>query len=293
MYGTPASASRPSAAHGLGELHQRQRAFLHARAARRRDDDQRQSLGERVLGGARDLLADDRAHRAAHEGEVHGAHRDARAADRARAPHGRVAHAGRGPRRRQALGVWLLVDEARACRPIRGPASCSWKLSRSSSRASRASTRSRKWCPQRGQTRWLLSSCLVVEHLLAVGALRPEIRGICSSRRPPKGSLIGISPASDATRAIAAAPIDTPGRQARRPSAGADRARSRESAAAIRPPAARSCSARRSSNRNEGWKRGRPLSSSRMTWRTLCSGAEPSRGSAIGRRAWPFSSASM
>jgi hypothetical protein len=41
------------------------------------------------------------------------------------------------------------------------PASCSTKLSRSSSSARRASTRSRKWWPQRWQTRWFFSSVLL------------------------------------------------------------------------------------------------------------------------------------
>ena len=76
MYGTPAARSRSSAAQRLGQLHQRERALLHPRPARGAHDDERHALGERVLGGAGHLLADDRAHRAAHEPEVHDADRD-------------------------------------------------------------------------------------------------------------------------------------------------------------------------------------------------------------------------
>ena len=60
----------------LGQLHQRERALLHPRAARGADDDQRDPRLERVLGGPGDLLADDGAHRSAHEPEVHDADRD-------------------------------------------------------------------------------------------------------------------------------------------------------------------------------------------------------------------------
>ena len=69
------SASCASTADDLRHLHERQHAFLHARAARRRDDDERILALERPLAEARDLLADDRAHRAAHEREVHHAER--------------------------------------------------------------------------------------------------------------------------------------------------------------------------------------------------------------------------
>ena len=68
----------------LRHLHQREHAFLHARAARRADDDERILPLERALAEPRDLLADDRAHRAAHEGEVHDAEVDRQRVDRAR-----------------------------------------------------------------------------------------------------------------------------------------------------------------------------------------------------------------
>ncbi len=54
---------------------------------------------------------DDRAHRAAHEPEVHDDDRDRRALDPAGAPHGGVAEARRELRGRDAVRVRLLVDE--------------------------------------------------------------------------------------------------------------------------------------------------------------------------------------
>ncbi len=96
----------------LGQLHQRERALLHPGAAGRADDDERDARGEGVLGGAGDLLADDRAHRAAHEPEVHDAQGDRRAAHRRGPPHGRVAHAGRRLGGDEPVRVGLLVDEA-------------------------------------------------------------------------------------------------------------------------------------------------------------------------------------
>jgi hypothetical protein len=65
-----------------------------------------------VLGGTGDLLADDRTHRAAHEPEVHDADRDVPSVDRAGSPDGGVAQARGELRRRDAVGVRLLVDES-------------------------------------------------------------------------------------------------------------------------------------------------------------------------------------
>ena len=67
----------------LRHLHQREHAFLHARAARGADDDQRILPLERPLAEARDLLADHGAHRAAHEREVHDAEVDRQRVERA------------------------------------------------------------------------------------------------------------------------------------------------------------------------------------------------------------------
>ena len=97
---------------GLGQLHQGERPLLHAGAPGRAHDDQRHPRGQGVLRGAGHLLADDRAHRAAHEPEVHDAQGHVRPADRPDAPHGGIAHAGGQLRRGQAIGVGLLVHEA-------------------------------------------------------------------------------------------------------------------------------------------------------------------------------------
>ncbi len=78
MYGMRRSASCAEHGRDLRHLHERQHALLHARAAGRRDDDERVFAFQRPLGEARDLLADDGSHRAAHEREVHhaGIHRE-------------------------------------------------------------------------------------------------------------------------------------------------------------------------------------------------------------------------
>ena len=81
-------------------------------------------------------------------------------ADRARAPDRGVADAGADPRRLEPLGVRLLVDEAEHVHRFEAGVLLA-EQSRSSSSARRASTRSRKWWPQRVQTRWFLSSCLL------------------------------------------------------------------------------------------------------------------------------------
>ena len=51
----------------LRQLHQREDPLLHARAARGRDRDERHAALRGALAGPRELLADDAAHRAAHE----------------------------------------------------------------------------------------------------------------------------------------------------------------------------------------------------------------------------------
>ena len=160
--------------HRLGQLHERQRAFLHACPARGGDDDERQPLGQRVLGGARDLLAHDGAHRAAHEREVHDAHRDTGAGDGARAPHRRVANAGAHARRLEAVGVRLLVDEAEHVDRFR-PASCSRKrVAVEQLGDARVDAQPEMVAAARADA-LVLVELLVVEHLLAVGAARPQV----------------------------------------------------------------------------------------------------------------------
>ena len=69
--GTRASFEQVDGAGGLGHLHERDGALLHARAAGAGDADQRHVLGGGGLAGAPEPLADDAAHAAAHEEEVH------------------------------------------------------------------------------------------------------------------------------------------------------------------------------------------------------------------------------
>ena len=64
-------AQQVDGAHGLGHLHEREHVLLHARAARGRDRDERDAALGRDVARAREHLADDAAHRAAHEREVH------------------------------------------------------------------------------------------------------------------------------------------------------------------------------------------------------------------------------
>ena len=106
---------------GLDQLHEGQRALLHARPARGADGHQRHALVEGSLRGPRDLLPDDRPHRPAHEGEVHDADGDALAADPPEAPDGGVADAGLALLFADPLRVRLQIDEAERIERIRAP----------------------------------------------------------------------------------------------------------------------------------------------------------------------------
>ena len=92
----------------LGQLHEGERALLHPGAARCRHDDERHPQLERRLGRPGDLLADDRAHRAAHEREVHDADRHRSVVDRPR-PHtaaSRMPVAACAAATRSGYGFW-------------------------------------------------------------------------------------------------------------------------------------------------------------------------------------------
>ena len=84
---------------------------MHAGAARCRDDHQWEAAGGGEFGGAGDLLADDRAHRATHEEEVHGDEGDLDAANECGPADGGVALAGGGTGGGGPLGVPLGVGE--------------------------------------------------------------------------------------------------------------------------------------------------------------------------------------
>ncbi len=88
---------------GLRHLHQREHAFFHARAARRRAHDDRQLALARAFEQAREAFADDGAHRAAAKVEVHHAQRDRQIADR-----GEAAHDAFGELRFLAVALELL-----------------------------------------------------------------------------------------------------------------------------------------------------------------------------------------
>src|SRR5215510_15079214 len=95
----------------LGHLHQTERAFLHPRAARTRDDDQRKTLIDAALDRPRDLLADNRTHAAAHKTELHRADHQLSPAHLAVASEERVEHSGLLLRSAQPVGVRGGVDE--------------------------------------------------------------------------------------------------------------------------------------------------------------------------------------
>src|SRR2546426_2285001 len=110
--GQPAGSEPLERGGGLGHLHQGQDTLLHARAARRRDDDHWQVLVDRELDRAGELLAHHRSHAAPEEAELERGQDGGLAADtRETADHGLV---GRGllggcP---DALAVLLGVLEA-------------------------------------------------------------------------------------------------------------------------------------------------------------------------------------
>ena len=161
MYGTRAARTRSSTAHVLASCMSASVPSCMRAPPEAETTISGSALGDRVLGGAGDLLADDRAHRAAHEPEVHDADRDRLALDGAGAAHRRVAQPRLRLGRGDALRVRLLVDEAervdrlQARRRARG--TCP---GRGASRAA-PSADSRKWWPHVGQMRSAFSSCLL------------------------------------------------------------------------------------------------------------------------------------
>ena len=121
---------RSSAATRLGHLHEAQDALLHPGAAGRLEEHDRQPLGRRALEEARDLLAGDAAHRAAHEREEERAPRD----------RDRAVHAARARSRRPR---WRATTSAP---PRRAPGSACRRRTRAGrpARGARPTPRARR-----------------------------------------------------------------------------------------------------------------------------------------------------
>ena len=98
----------------LRHLEQRIDAFLHPRAAGGRDADERHAVLVGDAHAAHEALADDRAHRAAHEFELERGEHQRHALDAALHHDQRVGLAGLVERGLEALGILLLVLELEA-----------------------------------------------------------------------------------------------------------------------------------------------------------------------------------
>src|SRR5207247_763459 len=114
----PALAETFEGRGGLGHLHEREDPFLHAGAARRGDDDDRQVLVDGELDRARELLTDDRPHTAAEESELEHAQHARHAADPGHSGDDRLVglrllHGGA-----DAVAVFLGVPEAERVRGL-------------------------------------------------------------------------------------------------------------------------------------------------------------------------------
>src|SRR5688500_816825 len=95
----------------LGHLHEREGPLLHARPAGRGDDDERAPFSESALRDPGDLLADDAAHRAADEREVHRSDRRRDVADAREPGDDRIPLARLRPRGSDARRVRAGVGE--------------------------------------------------------------------------------------------------------------------------------------------------------------------------------------
>ena len=163
----------------LRHLHQRQRAFHHARAARARHDDQRQRGASSAVSMPRDdLLAHHDAHAAADE---------ARTPSPRRRP--RCRRSGRRRRSRRPAGRWLLRSRPSAIavrlgvgevqRVVRAQVRRRARPTarrRTASAAARAAV-SRKWWAHLVQTLQALDEVLGVDDRVALGTLDPQAFG--------------------------------------------------------------------------------------------------------------------
>ena len=149
------------------------------------------------LGGAGDLLADDRAHRAAHEPEVHDADGDR---DRRRWRRCPRRAASRMPVAAWAAasrsGYGLLVDEAERVHRLEARRRAPRSVPGSSSSVEPRRGRQAEVVAAVGADPQGLVELLVEEHLLARRALGPEVGRVGVAARAEDGSLIGIRRAS-------------------------------------------------------------------------------------------------
>ena len=163
--------------HGLGQLHQGERSLLHPRTARCRDHDERDSLVQGGLGGSRDLFAHHAAHRAAHEREVHYGDRHSPGLDGADPPHGRIAHPGGQLSSGNAIGIRLLVDEAKRIQRLQALVALLEAVAIKEQAEPRA-CRQAEVVAAAGADPVHLVELLVEQHLAAARALRPQVGGI-------------------------------------------------------------------------------------------------------------------
>jgi hypothetical protein len=136
----------------LGHLHQRERAFHHARAAGAGNDDDGLTAVEGHFDGSRQLLAGHHAHAAADEAVFHRGNHHIQAVEPARRHDDRVVETGGLDGLLEALAIGLGIGEAAADRWSGGREKCSWYLPPSKSAVSRSVAFSRKWCAHFGQT---------------------------------------------------------------------------------------------------------------------------------------------
>ncbi len=97
--------------HGLGHLHEREDALLHAGPPRCRDNHQRDRLVDGCGDETREPLPDHGAHRAAQKAEVHDPEPGPLSADATHAPEERLGEARLELSVRQAVGVGAAVEE--------------------------------------------------------------------------------------------------------------------------------------------------------------------------------------
>ena len=216
-------------------LHQADHAFLHARAARGGVDDQRRFLQHREPRGGDQAFADGRAHRAAHELEGHRRDHGLVPADRAVRDDDRVLEMRLVARLPQPVGVALAVAEAqRVGRRARQLDAVPAALVEGPGQAL-GRGRAHVVAAMRADLEVLLEVA-VEDHLLAGGALRPEIvrhLALAEQGADLRPDIFG-EPAH-AGISCAARALRTPSASARTPSSTRSRARIRR--VSVRRPA--------------------------------------------------------